>query len=359
MKRSGCKTVIGLLFVQVIFLCSVSVYGADLDKKFNKEFNTQGKDLLEISNRYGDVEIISWDGNTVSIEVTVTLSHPNESKAEKLLSLIEVKFSENDNTIGAKTVIDKQFSFNNWGDERKFSIDYVVKMPADFNLDLINRYGAVKAGELSGQVDIIVKYGSLFIQELTRGKEKPLNSITLSYSKGKIVSAGWAELNLRYVGKMNIESATALLVDSRYSKLEVDEVSSVVVDSKYDSFILNNLKNIVAESGYTSYVIGNLLKNLDIEANYGSIVVTNVDKGFDSIEAEASYCGVKIGMDDAAKYQLNAKTQYGGLYFNEENADITQRIYENNSKYVEAVVGGGEPTSVISIRTKYGSIKIR
>ncbi|HUS86645.1 MAG TPA: hypothetical protein VMW76_05335 [Bacteroidales bacterium] len=358
MKRSGCKTVIGLFVLSAIFLLSGTALAQELDKKYNKEYSVQGNELLKINNRYGDVIVEGWNENRVVIDVTVTLEHPSKEKAEKLLSMIEVIFSENDNTIEARTEIDSKFSFNGWGENKKFSIDYDVKLPVGLDFDVANAYGGVRIDELSGHVNIVVKYGSLFAEKLSRGNTKPLNAVTLAYGNGEIVETGWAELNLRYIGKMKVGSAQALLVNSRYSKLEIEDVSSIVLDSKYDHISLGNLNNIVAESGYTGFNIGNVEKKVDIEAGYGSITIDNVSAGFEDVQIVANYCHVKIGVDEDAGYKMNLKTHYGGLSFNEDNAEIINRIYENNSKSVEAVVGDKGSSSQISVTTKYGSVKV-
>ncbi|MDT8401122.1 MAG: hypothetical protein RQ743_05460 [Bacteroidales bacterium] len=360
MKRSGCKSLIRLLFVQVVLILSVSLYATDVDKQFKKEFDASKVELLKISNRYGDVEIVNSSNNKIIIVVDVQLSHPNSSKAEKLLSMITVEFSENDNTAEARTVIDRQFSMQNRGPHRGFSINYRVEMPEDMNLALSNRYGDFKAGNLSGHVDIRVKYGSLYIKNLTRGNQEPLNRITGEYLRvGDIADAGWLELSIRYVGKFNILNAQALLIDSRYSTNNtIDKVSSVVIDSKYDRFEIHNLNNIVAESAYTAYHLGNISKRMDIETKYGSLDVDNVEAGFEIVRADVGYTPVTISFAKSASYKLKAETRYCGFSFNEQDADIRQRIEESNSMNLEAIIGNADTKSEVRINADYGSVKL-
>ncbi len=314
MKRSGCKTVIGLLIVQALFILPNTALGAEVEKKFNKEFSTQGKELLKISNRYGDVKVENWSDSKVVIDVVITLEHPNKDRAEKLLSMIEIVFNENDNTIEARTDIDSKFSLKGVNGDKRFSIDYIVKMPTDFNLDLINKYGNVRINELSGLVNIRVKYGSLYVDKLSREKKKPLNTISLEYGKGEIVESGWTELSLRYVGKMTLGKAQALLLDSRYSTTLIDEVGSVVYDSKYDHLKVGTMNNLVSEAGYTGFEIGTITGKLDIETGYGSIKVENVQSGFDLINIEARYCSVRLDVEDGASYKFNVRSRLSTLF---------------------------------------------
>jgi hypothetical protein len=196
------------------------------------------------------------------------------------------------------------------------------------------------------------------VDKLSRGKEKPLNKISLAYSKADIEELGWSELYLRYSGRTSIGRARALMVDSRYSKLEIEGVGSIVLDSKYDNINISSLRNLVSESGYTTYRIGRVDGKLDVETGYGSFEVEKLSSRFESVDVTTKYCTVKIGVEETASYILNASAQYGGISFNEDKADLKTRIEENNSKRIEAIVGDKNATSKIDIKTSYGSIKV-
>ena len=358
MKRSGYKAIIGLFVVQAVLLMSSTLYGVEVNKKYNKEFSTKDKTQLTIDNRYGDITVESWNESRVAIDVLVTVEYDDQSKAEKFLEMINVEFGDAGDAIEAKTVIDSKFSFGGWRDGQKFTIDYVVKMPVSLNFNVVNRYGNIDIDELSGQVDITVKYGSLFIEKLSRGKEKPLNKIALAYSSGELVELGWTEMYLRYSPRTTIGSAKALMVDTRYSKLQIEKVGSIVLDSKYDNVNISEMTNLVAESGYTSYKLGTITGKLDIDTGYGSIGVERLAAGFESVNINSKYCSTKIDVDDQASFILDGSVEYGGLGFDEERAEIMTRIYENNSKTVKAVIGDKNASSTIDFKLNYGSLKI-
>ena len=90
-------------------------------------------------------------------------------------------------------------SFNGWSDDsRRFTIDYDVKMPVWMDLSLVNKYGNTDLDDLYGLVDLDIKYGNLTASKLTRGNEKPLNTLNLAYGKGSIDDAGWLDATVRY-----------------------------------------------------------------------------------------------------------------------------------------------------------------
>ena len=358
MKNSDYKP--GMLLLISFFLISFTLSAQELTKEFHKEYKAGVNTTLEISNRYGDIVIQSWDKDQVVIDVKVTVEIPNRERAEKLLSYIDVRFSEGENLISAKTVIDDKFNFTGWNNEsRRFSIDYTVKMPVGTALTLANKYGNTDINELHGLMNLDIKYGNLTAGKLTRGNIKPLNRLNLSYGKGTIDEAGWLDLTIRYTGNMSITKSQALLLDSKYSKLSIGETSSIVGESKYDNIRIESINNLVLENGYTETNITILKKKLDYNGSYGSFSIEEIPAGFESLDIQTRYMGVRLGIDESANYKLEAKISYGGLKYNENNFNNQRRIVENNFNEVSGTIGKEEsPSARVNIIASYGSVKL-
>jgi hypothetical protein len=358
MKKSDYKP--GMLFFLSLLLVSFTLSAQEVTKEFHKEYTAGANTILEISNRYGDVVIQSWDKDQIVIDVKVKVELPNKERAQKLLDYIDVKFSEGENLISAKTEIDDKFNFTGWGGEsKKFSIDYNIKMPLRTALTLANKYGNTDLDELHGLVDLNIKYGNLTAGKLTRGNVKPLSSLNLAYGKATIDEAGWLDITVRYSNNIDITKSQALLLDSKYSKLSLGETSSVVGESKYDNIRIESINNLVLENGYTETNIGVLTKKLSYNGSYGSFSIDNIPAGFELIDVETHYMSVKLGIEESANYNLNAKVSYGGLKYNEDNFKNQRRIVENNSREVTGIVGKDEaPSARVNIVASYGSVKL-
>ena len=358
MKKSDYKPVM-LLFIALLIV-PLTLNAAEVTKEFHKEYNAGPNTTLDINNKYGDVVIQSWDKDQVIIDVRITVELPNQEKAQKLLGYIDVRFTEGENLISAKTVIDDNFSFTGWGgDSKKFSIDYNIKMPAGTSLTLANKYGNTDINELNGLVNLDIKYGSLTAGKLTRGNIKPLNSLNLAYGKGTINEAGWLDLTVRYVGSFGIEKSQALLLDSKYSKLSLGEISSIVGESKYDNIKISQINNLVLENGYCDVNVGELTKKLTYNGSYGSLSIESIPAGFDILDTDTRYMGIKLGINESASYRLNAKLSYGGLKYNEDKFRNEKRIVENNSSEISGTIGDdASPASMVNISSSYGSIRL-
>jgi hypothetical protein len=356
MKKANYKP--GVFLFISLFLISLTISAEEVTKEFHKEY-TPGTKTLDISNKYGDVVIESWNKDQIIIDVKITVEMSNRDKAQNYLDKIDVQFSEGSTVISAKTMLDDNFNFSGWGDSKRFRIDYNIKMPVGTDLTLSNKYGNTDIDELHGLLNLEIKYGNLTAGKLTRGNVKPLNKLVLSYGKGTIDETGWLDLTERYVGSMDIGKSQAILLDSKYSKISLGETSSVVGESKYDNIRIENIKNLVLENGYTEVNIGELTKKLTYNGSYGSFTINSIPAGFESIDVETHYMGVKLGIEESANYKLEAKVSYGGLKYNEGNFKNQKRIVENNSSEISGTVGNEEnPSAKVNVLSSYGTVRL-
>jgi hypothetical protein len=359
MKTQAYKTA-GLLLASLFLLTATLSAQEEVKKEFHKEYTAKPGSRVDLNNRYGDIVVQTSQTDQVIINVTVTIKYPNREKAEKLLSYIDIQFDEGSDFVSAKTVIEDRFNFSGWGnDSRRFSIDYDVKMPEWMNLSLMNKYGNTDLDDLQGLVDLDIKYGNLTANKLTRGNEKPLNTLTLSYGKGSFDEVGWMDATIRYCGNLTMSKCQALLLDSKYSSMQIGTISSLVGVTKYDKLRIDEINNLVLDAGYADVTIGSLANKLQFTGGYGSLNVDRVPKGFESVSVDTHYMGVKVAIDESASYKLDAHVSYGSVKFNEDNFQNQKRIIENNSTEVSGIVGKeSNPASTVKIESSYGGIKL-
>lgn len=358
MKRQAYKT--GTILLVCIILASPGLISQELSKEFHKEWTAGANTTLDINNKYGKVIVETSDQDRISIDVKVIVEFPSRERAQKYLDYIDVVFSEEGELLKARTVIDEKFNFSGWGGgSRRFSIDYTVNMPSRINFNLVNRYGNSEIEKVDGLVNFDIKYGNLLAEKLTRGSEKPVSTISIAYGKAEIETAGWIDIVARYVGDLSIGECQALLLDSKYSKVSIDRISSLVAECRYDKLTIDNINNLVLDAGYTDINVGTLSKKLKFNGGYGSIAVESIPEGFESIETDSRYIGVRLGIESGANYKLDARTSYGELKFDENNFSHQQRIVNNTSSEITGIVGSdSSPLAKVYVRSSYGSVKL-
>ena len=328
----------------------------EVTKEYHEEYGTADYSKLILYNKYGNVDIQNWDMPKIKIDVIVTVKSPNEDRSQKMLDQINVKFTTEGNAVKAETVFEDRFRSNNGNNE--FEINYAVQIPKELDLELMNKYGHAFLDELSGHAQIEIRYGKLTVNKLTRGQEKPLNTVSLAYASGSSIGeCGWLKANIKY-SSLDIKKAKAFVGYTSYMKLSIDEASSVVIEGKYDGYKFGKLSNLVVNSSYSDIEVDELSKKLEADTRYSSCNIEYMPPSFESVTVDANYGGYKIGLDEKASYELDAEASYGKISYHEGGGKVS-RIQESNSMKVYGRVGSDEnPTASVNVNTRYAGVKL-
>lgn len=354
MKKQMFKSLILL----GILLSGTWAYAEELTKEYHEEFDCNESTTLVLQNKYGNIDVQNWDQDRIKIDVEVKVEHSNSERAQKMLGYIDVNFSASGNEVKAVTDIDEKFSRSgNWKNGNEFEINYTVQMPAKINLDLYNKYGHVYIDEVGGHATIEVKYGKLKANKLTRGKVKPLNTVSLGYASGSSINeVNWLKANIKYSG-LEIEKARAFVGYTSYMKLKIGEVSSVVIEGKYDNYTFGTIANLVVNTSYSGIKADELSNKLEAETKYTNATIGYMPAEFEGINIVSKYGTYKIGLDENASYNLDGEAGYSKIYYHDTGR--VSRIQENTSMKVNGTVGSSSsPTANVKVITKYGNVKL-
>ncbi len=356
MKTTKFKALFSLLLLSAF---AVSALGEEVTKKLKHEFTIDNTSVLVLQNKYGRIDVQNWNENKAVIEVEILVKHPDRDRAQKLIEYIDVDFSTSGSQCKAVTIIDDKFNKlkgNNWGNGKKFSINYTVKIPEYLNLDLHNKYGDVFIDKLTGHANINVKYGNLQANSISRGNIKPLSSLTLGYGKAEIEELAWMKVDIKY-SKLYLDKGKALVLQSKYSKLYIGEVSSIVAESKYDNYEINKIQNFVINGAYSDYSIDYLGKKLLLDTKYSGTTIEKIPASFELIKITNSYGGIKLGIADDASYRLNGESKYSSITYPQSSR--MSRIEKSNYSTYEGIVGNSsDPEASVSITTSYGGVRL-
>ena len=232
-------------------------------------------------------------------------------------------------------------------------------MPKYLNIDIANKYGNLFLDEADGYANIAVKYGDFTINKLGRGNEKPTNLVTVGYSNGycNIGECDWLKLQVAYA-KVGVESATALIIGSKYSALKIKKSKSIVTESKYDrSFKVGVVKNFVCTGAYSNYEISKLYSMLEADVKYSEIDIEAVDKDFENIKLKIRYGKASMNIPENPGYELKVESAYGSVNY-PYSKKISKVVDQNDSKIWGVVGVNSSPKAKVTIYSKYGSVDI-
>jgi len=324
-------------------------------KKINKEFSVNATALLSINNKYGNVDVVSWNENRVVIDVEIIVSGNNESKVIDKLAEITVEFESSKSKVSAKTVFGKKSGWSSWKNNSNisFEVNYKVKMPVTNQADLKNDYGSISLNELKGRANINCDYGKIIIGSLYHDD----NNINIDYTNNSTIEfINGGNINADYSG-LTVEKAKTIDLNADYTSTTFETVEDVNFNCDYGNVKVGQGNNITGNGDYLSMEFGTVFKNLKIESDYGNIKVKKLMAGFESVEINTDYASTKIGLDPAASFNFILDLSYGGFNYDGENINYSKKIVKNTSKYYEGNINKENPSSNIKISSDYGGVK--
>lgn len=273
-------------------------------RSVRRSFPVSHETTLEVQNKYGKIQLATWDRDSVAVEVDIYLSESSSSKLKKLKQDIQIDFTGTNSYIIAKTVIESESgriaselrSITNTisGSNKRIEINYMVHLPAYMDVVLTNKFGDIYMDDLEGQSDIELSNGVLKANRLTGN-----SSISLSFGNGMIKSLGSANLKLSY-SDLVLNEVSQLDLVSKSSKLNVDSVNVLKIDSRRDKLYFKKVEYIAGSSNFTQIWVYDFLRESDLYMKYGELTIEHVMPNFSKIYVESDYTDMTFYFDRAA-----------------------------------------------------------
>lgn len=355
-----------LLFIGLLVLQAGAQQKSPLTREYRERFPLGSTGEVQVENRYGKVEVKTWEEDKVDILVTISVTNATQREADDLFSRIRIRFKKTGELVSAVTEIDDSDSW--WkGRNRnvRYTIDYKVRMPVSAALTIRNKYGDVFIDRLQGDADLQLQYGNL-----KSGKLDGQNRVELAYAKALCESFGPLHLQMKY-SKLDLEQAKAIQFASSYSELRSRQSEFLQGEGKYDKYRLGqtgtidvvlaysdlqaeDARRLQVRSRYTNITLDRLREQAQADLAYGKLHIRQLDPAFGQIRINGEYSDAYITVP-VRGYRLDAETTYGDILVPPGFVTGTKR--ESGS---HKVISGSEGQGgLIDAKLRYGKLKIR
>ena len=335
-------------------------------KKLSKQYSLNADGMVKISNSFGNVTITSWDQPQVTFEIVVEVNGDDESKVEKRLKEIDVRFNSSSEMVEARTFNgesdDDDFSFwdlfksnNNRGYNGKVKIDYVVKMPITASLDLSNDYGAVIIDKLEGRADISCDYGRLDIGQLM-SRENELSfdytrSSHIDYMKSGIIRADFSDFDLYGCEQLEFKGD--------YTKARLHKTARLNYKADFGTVETEESISVVGRADYTTSRLGMVLEKLDMTTDFGTLKVQELSKSIKLVNVRSDYTTIDLNYHRDANFRFDIDTEFANINTSND-AEITNSAKDHTDRSIAGYVGqSGDSAGMIRIKSEFGSVTLK
>jgi hypothetical protein len=349
------KTVFLLLLLPAIVLSNNPLKGKyNKEKTIKKEYTVNSNALLKIDNSYGNLNIVTYTGNKITIEVNIKVSGNDEEKVQKKLDDINVNFNATSNLVDAKTVFYKdKKSWWNWGGNNNINmeINYIIKLPITNSVDLNNDYGSINLDKLEGKATINCDYGKITTKELMAEN----NMLSFDYTSNcyfEFINTG--KINADYSG-FTVAKTKKLDINADYTKSIVEVAEDVNFNCDYGSVSINKLNNVNGNGDYLTMRLGDVYKNVTIKGDYGSLKIDQMTANAGNINIESDYLGITIGYHPDYHFKFEISTEYSSLR-NTDSFEFTKKNITTNNNYYLGYYGNSSSSNLVKINSDYGNV---
>ncbi|EDM43063.1 hypothetical protein SCB49_12599 [unidentified eubacterium SCB49] len=326
------------------------------EKKIHKEYEVSPSAALEIDNSYGSIDIVTWNENRTVIDVSITTHANSESKANEKLKEIKVDFTANSSLVKAVTRFgsENKSLWSSWfgdNDNVSMEINYTIKIPITNAVDLDNDYGTIRIDRLEGHARINCDYGQLIIGELLADDNylefDYTSKSTIQYMKSGHIDADYSGFTLDKVEKLELEAD--------YTSSEIGEVADLDYDCDYGTVKVGKATNVVGRGDYISNKLGIINGDLNLNTDYGSIIVEKLTAGAKEVVIRSDYTGVKVGFDEDYTFDFTLNLDYAS-FKGSDTVEITKSHKDSTEKRYAGYHKTENSGNTVSITSDYGGV---
>lgn len=335
-------------------------------KEITKEFKITPKTQIEITNKYGKIDIKTWEKDSLVIQISLRVEEKKLSKLEDAVRGIEFDITNNEHYVIVRTNVGRnkssigkelsRFKESILKSDGNVQVDYTVFVPATSPLKIENKFGDIYIDDYAGEVEINLSNGNLKAHDFEGETTLIMNfaDANINYIKNGQLDCNFSEMYLK--------NADEIKVISKSSDFEINKASMLTIESRRDKFRLKEVEVIKAKSNFTSFRIDELVDRLNLRAEYGSLELEKAALDFSNITIESKSTDVDLYFNEEANFDFEfvlSNLDYD--FCREIEIDKEETLGEKGDKtQLNGTFGeNGENSTKLNINAQSGKLNIR
>lgn len=337
-----------------------------LTKMIERGFEVKSNVTIDLSNKYGQVILNSWDRDSVALKIQITAYGKNDDAVEKLMDRVDFDFNNTANFLTIETVFDRNSGvfkdlWNSLSDASKtlisksrITVDYEIYVPTKSTVEVVNRFGNVYVNQHSGKLIVDLSHGDFRASSL----EAPLD-LTLGYGRANIRTIREARINLKG-GELDINRASQIDLESTSSEVYIQDVSSLRLDSRNDQMRLDEVGYITGKANFSDIQIDRLFESTDIDLLYGELDINTVMASFSRIRINGRTADVQLNFDPTSNFSIDLFGRQERIILPTEMSGLKSIVDEEDDKNVRisGVYGQGNGLKAVDVEIDNGDLII-
>ncbi|MFH6962983.1 hypothetical protein ACHRVK_11330 [Flavobacterium plurextorum] len=320
-------------------------------KNIKKTYIVNSNAGIDIENKYGNISVSTWDEDKIDLDITIKVNGPNENWVNEKLNNIDVNITALKSMVTAVTSIGTS-SYKSKGSNNSFEINYVIKIPKNGSVKLLNKYGNIATENIFGAADIACRYGKISLGKLNSStnnvKIEYCQNSTIDYIKNGNIEARYSGLKINESGNLNL--------DTNYTDLVILEGQNIKYDCNYGTFKFQKINSFSGAGNYLTISIGEISNSVNLDTNYSKINISTITSKANNVNINSGYSDVYLGYDMNYSFDFDINTRYGGIK-SDNSLDVLVNETKNTSKRISGF-NKKKGQNKVTINSNYGNVTL-
>lgn len=354
MIHTLCRSIRQLLLLALLTGTTVSAQDHKSKMNLSREFPANRETTLDIENKYGKIQVISWDQDRVVIDVEIQVTESSQSKLKKLKEDISIDFTGTTSYIIVKSKFKsesgrlaselKNVGHTLSGSNKHVEISYLVKVPPYMNVVLNNKFGDIYLDDHNGDVEIVLSNGALKANRLEGNA-----NISLNFGTAMIETLGSATVNMSY-SDLTLSEASQLDITSKSSKLNADSINVLKINSRRDKLFFKKVEYLYGESNFTEIWIYDFVREADLDLKYGKLTIEHILPDFSKVSLKSEFTDISLLFDKQCEYAYDILYHKKALVKLAENTGANIETLQGDDFYrMTGSRGEKKPSALVTI----------
>lgn len=342
------------------------VYAQSIEKTnhITKVYSIDPSARIEVSNKYGNIHINTWEKDSVKINIEYTIKAKDSKRFKKAEESLDFDFIETAHYVIARTKFlssgkelfrDLSSAISN-SSNSSITVNYEMFVPPNSRLNITNKYGDVYTEDLSGDVAFDLGYGIFKAHDFFGHAALTLNNCQASINS---VSVGIISLNY---SKLILSEAGSIKLNSKSSQTNIHTIDAITLDGKSDEITLENCGKANIAGNFSKFTVSNLSGNLNAITKYGNLDLYFAKNYSGAVTLNTKYTDINLRIFSQTK-QINteirhqrSKLAYPSTFVNlkEEKLSASDVIYHSSG----TIGNGAANNSTLNIGMESGELSI-
>ncbi|HEX5554338.1 MAG TPA: hypothetical protein VFX43_13920 [Chitinophagaceae bacterium] len=353
----------GLLCIPVAVSAMNESVSVPFKRNVIKTFNVQSGAHLNISNKYGKVNLHTWNKNQIQATITITTNGTNTENARDLANQVTIQSNKTSNNVSITTEYAQSRSSSFWksffgggggNGKNNIHIDYEVYLPQSLaGLTIKNNYGNVTGDDIPGSLSLDLNYGNFHLSKIGGPLELNANYCdgTLNDVKRGDIRANYTDFHLDKVNNLNIQS--------NYSDYKISKAGHLEIRSNYGDISAEIIATLISQTTYGDYKITTLSKQGNITTTYGDVNIRSLGDQFEGLTIKPTYSDVNIGVPGNLHVRLDIDLTHGDIRTDGISLQQVVKTDEHGKQTLKASsTGAGTNAPVINVSGTYSDVSL-